>query len=560
MKSAVFIASALMLACGSAPPPKPAPPPAPSAKAPAARGFTILGSNDLHGHIETLPLLAGYVERVRQKHPVLLVDAGDAFQGTLESNLDEGATVVRAYDAMGYAAAAIGNHEFDYGPVGSEPAVTSGNRFGALSARIAESEFPWLSANLVEAASKRPPRWQNLRSHVLVDVGGVRVGLTGVLTAETPKIVMPAFFEGLAVEPLAETLAREARALRAAGADVVVALAHAGGECTDLEHPKDLSSCDESGEIMSVARALPAGAVDVIVAGHTHKGMAQRIGGTAVVEAFAYGQAFSRVDVTLPEPGKVALSLHPPERLCSEPEGSNVCTPHAYEGAPVAPVRAIQRVVQPAIDRARRQKNQELDTRVVGTLKRSFDQESVLGNLFADLLLQSVPRADAAILNGGGLRADIAPGELTYGAVYEAMPFDNHVATLRLSGAELKQVLSRHLVSGAHGIVSVAGIRVLARCSQDGLKLELLRVGGRPIRDDERLTVATSDYLSSGGDGLFDGVRTADRVHVLESSLLRDAFVARLRGAGEIRALDPRLFDPKRPRLSLPTPRPVTCP
>src|SRR5689334_15802414 len=95
-----------------------------------ARGsvtITIVGTNDLHGAIDRLPILAGYVANLRELRAadggaVLLVDAGDMFQGTLESNLNEGAAVIEAYNALGYAAAAVGNHEFDFGPAG--PAAT----------------------------------------------------------------------------------------------------------------------------------------------------------------------------------------------------------------------------------------------------------------------------------------------------------------------------------------------------------------------------------------------------------------------------------------------------
>src|SRR5678815_334445 len=85
--------------------------------------ISIVGTNDLHGHIEALPRLGGYLanlrrERARTGGGVVLVDAGDMFQGTLESNLNEGAAVVRAYNALKYDAAAIGNHDFDFGPVG----------------------------------------------------------------------------------------------------------------------------------------------------------------------------------------------------------------------------------------------------------------------------------------------------------------------------------------------------------------------------------------------------------------------------------------------------------
>src|SRR5262245_13254684 len=101
----------------------------PPAQAPGAVTLTIVGTNDLHGALQRLPLLAGHVANLRAARAadggggVLLVDAGDLFQGTLESNLAEGADVVRAYNLMGYAASAVGNHEFDYGPEG--PAATA---------------------------------------------------------------------------------------------------------------------------------------------------------------------------------------------------------------------------------------------------------------------------------------------------------------------------------------------------------------------------------------------------------------------------------------------------
>src|SRR5207237_4735443 len=112
--------------------------------------------------------------------PSLLVDSGDLFQGTMVSNLAEGAPVVRAMNALGYAASAVGNHEFDFGPVGPHATAHAGeDPLGALRARAAEASFPFLSANITaeiknSAAIKLPwKKWQ------LVTVAGVTVGLVG---------------------------------------------------------------------------------------------------------------------------------------------------------------------------------------------------------------------------------------------------------------------------------------------------------------------------------------------------------------------------------------------
>src|ERR1700741_2931486 len=136
--------------------------------------ISVVATTDLHGGVLPrgerggLALLGGYVQniraaRMRDGGGTLLVDSGDMFQGTLESNLNEGAAVVRAYNALGYAAAAIGNHEFDFGPAGPDETVRTpgGDPRGALKARAAQARFPFLAANTVEEKSGRPAAWPN---------------------------------------------------------------------------------------------------------------------------------------------------------------------------------------------------------------------------------------------------------------------------------------------------------------------------------------------------------------------------------------------------------------
>src|SRR3569833_3184472 len=127
MRSVCHVA-ALAVACTPSPPQvatHPVPPAATTITPPAppARTITIIGTNDLHGALDRLPLFGGYVANVRAARAadgggVVLVDGGDLFQGTLASHLAEGAGGIRAYNQLGYAASAIGNHEFDFGPDG----------------------------------------------------------------------------------------------------------------------------------------------------------------------------------------------------------------------------------------------------------------------------------------------------------------------------------------------------------------------------------------------------------------------------------------------------------
>ncbi|HSY40527.1 MAG TPA: metallophosphoesterase, partial [Polyangia bacterium] len=375
----------------------PSPPTAGAPAPPAHVTISLVGTNDLHGRIEALPPFGGYLANLRRARArdggaVLLVDAGDMFQGTLPSNLTEGAAVVRAYNALGYAAAALGNHEFDFGPVG--PAVMAKNPGekpgddprGALRARAAEASFPFLDDNLVDTRTGAPPAWKNVVPDVLLEVAGIKVGIVGVATTSTPRTTLAANFAGLGIKPLAPAIAAAAADLHRRGATVVIVAAHAGGVCKRFDAPEHFDSCEADGEIFQVARDLTAGGgvVDAIVAGHTHEGVAHRVSGIPIVEAFANGRDFSRVDLTVERASGRAVDarIFPPQRICA-PER---CGGESYEGAPVVPDAAVEAAIAPALDAARAQREQKLGVAVEAPIKRAQKIESPLGNLFADLM------------------------------------------------------------------------------------------------------------------------------------------------------------------------------
>src|SRR5262249_53886585 len=189
--------------------------------------------------------------RERDGGAVLLLDAGDLFQGTLESNLNEGAVVIAAYNAMRYNAAAIGNHEFDFGPVGPavSPQSPQDDGLGAIKARASEAGFPFLAANVIDKNTNRPVSWDHVRPSTILTVGGVKVGVVGLTTIGTLSASLSANTVTIDVVPLAPVLEAEARRLRGDGATIVIALAHAGGRCTVFDNPADLSSCAPNEEI-----------------------------------------------------------------------------------------------------------------------------------------------------------------------------------------------------------------------------------------------------------------------------------------------------------------------
>ncbi|HEY1816230.1 MAG TPA: 5'-nucleotidase C-terminal domain-containing protein [Kofleriaceae bacterium] len=553
--------------CSSAPPAAPVAVAPAAPPAPVTHVITIVGTNDLHGALERLPLFGGFVANIRAARAadgggVVLVDGGDLFQGTLESNLAEGADVIRAYNALGYTASAVGNHEFDYGPVGPDVTAKPGqDRRGALKARAREATFPLLVSNILDQATGKRVDWPNMPASMMVYVAGVAIGIVGASTESTPTTTMPANFGGLAMAPsTADAIAAQATALRAKGAQLVIVAMHIGAECRNNEEPDDLSTCTKKDELFRVLDALPKGLVDVVVGGHTHAPIAKRIDGIAVIESLSSGRAFGRVDVRVTNGHVDDIRIHPPELMCPLDAEHNAlpvasCHPADYEGRPVVADAALQKIADESIARARTRSAEQLGLTLATPMRRAYRAESAEGDWFTDLMLAAQPRAQVALANGGGLRADIAAGPLTYGELFTAMPFDNRFALLTVRGSQLRALVTANLESDA-GIFSWGGLTARVTCKRGAVDIAI-RVAGKPLVDDLPYTIATSDFIASGGDGVMARLQLPSDAIELTDVIIRDAMADVVRAHGG--TLDPEAhYAPK--RLDYPGVRPVQCP
>ena len=492
--------------------------------------LSIIGTTDLHGRAFPddgrggLALLGGYLRNLRAARAadggaVLLLDAGDTFESGIASNISEGALVVDAYNALGYDALAVGNHEFDYGAVDDDAATDTTaddgapDMRGALKAAAARARFPFLAANLIDTATGSVVEWPNVRPSTLVDAAGLRVGIVGVMTRYGLTRTLAANVQGLDTTALEPAVEREARRLRRRGADLVLVLAHAGGACFRFDDPTDLSSCDDDAEIFQLARRLPPSLVDAIVAGHTHRAVAHEVAGVPIVQAYSRGSAFARVDLTVERGvGVVSARLFPPRAVCAAvaPDGWSCATetgggaPATYEGAPVRPDESIVAAMQPTLDRVNRWRAEPLGVTLETPLPRNPDgMESPLANLFADALLAAAPGADLAIGMGGrraGLRRDLPAGPLTRGPLYDVFAFDNRIVELVMTGAQVQRALdrdlTRELARSLRGIPSLSSIRVRMACEGDRREREIVRPARAPIGPDETLVVVTTDFFA----------------------------------------------------------------
>lgn len=558
----------------------------PLAQSTAARALpeqtiAIVGTSDLHGYIEArsvivqdhegkprtiqrggLALFGGYLENLRARMQVLLLDGGDMFQGTMVSNLGEGQAVVDAYNSLGYHAAAIGNHEFDFGPAGPRTvpdATGADDPNGALKARAAAARFPFLSANLLDRKSGRPVAWLNVKPSTIVEITGIPLGIIGALTEETRETTISLNLRDVIIAPIIPAIRAEAAVLRAAGVAAVILTIHEGAHCTAFDDPRDLRPCQNSEDkVISIVRALD-GEVDAVVAGHTHAGVAHFVGNVPVVQSFSGGLAFGRMDLTFKRQGerwqleRERTRVHPPTELCevalpdraespapetnspgavtesaaapgqasSPAEGdpplhrstarcnARVLTgtsllPAQYEGQRVTPSARIEAALRPHRERAQARSETLLGVTLAARVRRNLHDESALAQLMADLIRSGASRVagqpiDIGLQNGGGIRNDLPAGPLTYGHVFEVQPFDNRLAIVRLTGSQLSEIFRRS-VSGSHGILVPSGLQVEARCQGAELVVKLRRDNGEPIEPQRTYSLAMSDFLATGGN------------------------------------------------------------
>jgi len=533
-------------------------------KPPEPVHVVIVGTTDVHGwfngHVETppgggegvlwggLPVLTTHVEALRAQNPgrVLLVDSGDMFQGTLESNLFEGEAVIRGYNAMGYTAAAVGNHEFDFGPVGPEPIPRQrgDDPLGALKRNAELAMFPLLSANMIEKETGKTPAWA--RPSMITRAGGARIGIIGLSTPDTPAVTMAINVESLSfTDPVAATI-DEARKLREQGADAVIVIAHIGGRCTDMSDEHKLDSCDLQTEAVKLLESLPPGTIDAFFAGHTHANMRHYVNGIPTVQGQALSREFATVDLWIDTTNnKVTKSeMRMPTMICSFVyEGTESCDPRSaakgaklvrrtFAGETMVADTRVATVLDPFLRRVAAKRDQKVGIATAAAFTRVYSAESSLGNLLADALRRSAG-ADVGIMNSGGIRAELPAGELTYGDIYAVSPFDNYPTLVIMTGEQLVELL-RYTSTGQRGIMQVSGVRYTYDASKTGLERfqNATLDDGSPIDPTKLYTVIMPDFIASGGDGAIDVMKTIsrDRIQTSFAAPIRDVLIQQLAG------------------------------
>ncbi|HHW14024.1 MAG TPA: hypothetical protein GXX28_03700 [Firmicutes bacterium] len=467
--------------------------------------LTIVNTSDFHGNLlvgqkdkSTPPrpfggaaVVAAYIAQARAENPegTLVFDDGDSMQGPAISTVFRGKPVIEAFNAIGYDAAAIGNHEFDWG-------------VETLKVRMSEARFPFLAANIFVAATGQRPEWA--RPYALFERKGIKIGVIGLTTVQTPVVTLPANVAGLEFRDPAAVANDLIPELKAQGAQLIVLLAHLGG-VTDPQG----ALTEEVADLAAKVRGA-----DVILGGHTHTTVATKAGDVPVVIPYYQGRAIGVTNLLFdPETGRVVSAE------------TKVVTTYGDVVTPVAEVQAV-------VDRY----NKDLAPVMAEVLAqapqgivRDYENESAMGNLVADVMRKTAG-VEIAFTNAGGLRTDIPAGPITLGKVWEVIPFDNTIVTMELTGAQVLAVLANR----TKGMVQTSGLRFVWRdIPGDKEKREIVSAvlaDGRPLDPNATYKVCTNDFMATGGDN-FTAFKAGRNV-VNTNILVRDALIGYLKGEG----------------------------
>ena len=447
---------------------------------------TLLFTNDLEStydpvlaywrddmeHIGGIAQLATLIDDFRaSEENVFLFDAGDIFTGVL-AKLTRGEVSFELMNTMGYDAMAIGNHEFEYG-------------WQVLARQKNRVPFPVLGANLFYKGTDI----HFAQPYSIIERDGVRIGVIGIMGQDAATALNPPNIAGLEVRDPKLIVPEYVKLLRP-DVDLVVLLAHQGKtapmQTDDEAHPEIRRDIEADIELAGVIDGI-----DVLLGGHADAGTEEPViqpqTGTLIMQTYGQGFHLGYLQLQVDTVKQEVLAYE--GRLV--PVDSDQLEPHTRVAEKLAAYRnkhsEIYEVAGYASDR----------------LNRRYNEESDLGNLFADIR-RAENGAQIGISLSGAIRRDIPAGPVTVAMLLDAYPFIDDIITVRLSGARIINALE-HGLSLERGIMQVSGMTVRYDPGRPvGSRVLEVRVGEDVLRQDATYTVAAGSFLVNGGDKYTD--------------------------------------------------------
>lgn len=455
--------------------------------------LTILHLNDTHGHawpfnewrnpsIGGFAAIATLIDEIRKEVAdkgghVLFLHAGDLNTGVPESDLLDAEPDIVALNMMGLDAMAVGNHEFD-------------NPTEVLLEQMAKADFPFLCANIVFPDNGMPL----FQPYVIKDLDGFKVAILGLITKKTETIGNPKYIQGFEfLDPI--SVAKFYVPILKEKADFVIVLAHLG--IYEGDKPND-----PYGGSVSLAKSVDG--IDVIVDGHTHTLLEKPlvVNNTLIVQAGDWGKYLGRLDLIIKD-GRISYAEFKPlpvnlKKYLGKDENGKDKYEFVWREIPEKPE------IKEVLDKYKEKGSEKLNE-PVGETKILFDNKYVRAkdNILAHLITDAVKwktGADIVLQNGGGIRAAINPGVITYRDILTVLPFGNTVVVLEMTGEQILKVLeyAAKIPDGNGAKLQVAGLSWVEK--EDGVVSDV-KVNGEPIDPNKVYKVATNDYMANGGDG-----------------------------------------------------------
>lgn len=496
----------------------------------------VIGTNDIHGSFDRFAAFGGYVDAARahlthayggDRSTLLLLDAGDATQGTLLSNYSEGQLAIKAMSALGYSAAIAGNHGFDFGPAGWKtdqcPSLTSSaspsppppcDPLDALHRSVTAASFPFLGANVKRRADGKPLDF--LPPSTIVTHQGRGIAIIGLENHFTDRTTIPENVAALTFSDGKDDLKNEVEALYTSGkADVFVLVMHEGDS--------DTASMKAFLESLP-KRSNGAPLVDVAVAGHSHAINDAVAAGIPYIQSGANGELFGTIEIIAkkdPATGRLTID---PRRTRKKAAIKVADRPSSFLREPITVRQDIASLVRAAADEIEPIAEEKLAT-ITSDLSRTGGRtaDSEIGNVIADAMRRRTG-ADVALINGGDIRDDIpaASGEVLYEDLFKVIPKNLELVTVNeLPMTKLVEQVKLSVTScGRRGALQISGMSLVFDRDCDHAVLgedrrarlrAILDLNGAPLyeRNDaghetfHRTTihVATTDFVMSGGSG-----------------------------------------------------------
>ncbi|MBR6571444.1 MAG: bifunctional metallophosphatase/5'-nucleotidase [Clostridia bacterium] len=471
--------------------------------------LVILHTNDIHGRAVADAESFGYARIAQLKKnlqaqgaEVLLVDAGDFSQGTPLVNLGYGANAITFMNAAGYDVVTLGNHEFDWGSDNMEQ-------------NMANAEFTIVCANLTRTADGTTV----FAANKVYETAIGKVGVFGLATPETMTKTHPDKVKGIAfaqAEELYAVAQAQVAELEAAGCELIVCLGHLG-------------DADESITNRSMDVIANVTGIDLFIDGHSHT----TIDGGAVegetlrTSTGEYSEAIGYVvaeKVTEEEVTSIALTAGLWTIAENDEAAMMLGNGITIDEEVAAIVNSLNDAVEAELSASFAKTEVLLDGNRAPGVRT---QETNLGDFAADAILWAAKQAvgedkvDAAVTNGGGIRATIEIGDVTMKDMKTVFPYGNEVATLDITGAELLEALEAATWSTPDAIGAfpqVAGIEFTIDTTvpyengemypnstyyapaKPGSRVTIATVGGEAWAADAVYTIATNDFTAAGGD------------------------------------------------------------